>query len=87
MTPSGTPRFPVERHSLANGLQVVLQPDSSLPLVAMSTRLVLGSDLLAEHGVDWKAYGKLVGQRPSAQRVDADRKADQERMAAAARQG
>jgi glutathione S-transferase len=55
----------------------------SLPLVAMSTRIVLGSDLLAEHGVDWKAYGKLVGQRPSAQKVDADRKADQERQAAA----
>lgn len=55
----------------------------SLPLVAMSTRIVLGSDLLAEHGVDWKAYGKLVGQRPSAQKVDADRKADQERFAAA----
>lgn len=55
----------------------------SLPLVAMSTRLVLGSDLLAEHGIDWKGYGKLIGQRPSAQRVDADRKADQERLAAA----
>jgi glutathione S-transferase len=59
----------------------------SLPLVAMSTRLVLGSDLLAAHGVDWKAYGKLVGQRPSAQKVDADRKADQERFAAAAKKG
>jgi glutathione S-transferase len=55
----------------------------SLPLVAMSTRIVLGSDLLAEHGIDWKGYGKLIGQRPSAQRVDADRKADQERFAAA----
>lgn len=59
----------------------------SLPLVGMSTRLVLGSDLLAEHGVDWKGYGKLVGQRPSAQKVDADRKADQERMAAASKKG
>ena len=57
----------------------------SLPLVAMSTRLVLGTDLLAEHGIDWKGYGKLVGQRPSAQKVDADRKADQERFAAAAK--
>jgi len=55
----------------------------SLPLVGMSTRLVLGSDLLSEHGVDWKGYGKLVGQRPSALKVDADRKADQERLAAA----
>lgn len=59
----------------------------SLPLVGMSTRLVLGSDLLAAHGVDWKGYGKLVAQRPSAQKVDADRKADQERAAAAAKKG
>lgn len=55
----------------------------SLPLVAMSTRSVLGSDLLAEHGLDWKAYVKTVGQRPSAQRVDADRKAEQDAMASA----
>jgi len=55
----------------------------SLPLVALSTRSVLGSDLLAEHGVDWKAYVKTVGQRPSAQRVDADRKAEQDAMASA----
>jgi glutathione S-transferase len=55
----------------------------SLPLVAMSTRSVLGNDLLAEHGVDWKTYVKTVGQRPSAQRVDADRKAEQEAMATA----
>jgi glutathione S-transferase len=57
----------------------------SLPLIAMSTRLVLGTDLLAEHGIDWKGYGKLVGQRPSAQKVDADRKADQERLASSAK--
>ena len=43
MTPSGTPRFPVERHSLANGLQVVLQPDSSLPLVAINLWYHVGS--------------------------------------------
>jgi len=55
----------------------------SLPLVALSTRSVLGSDLLAEHGVDWKAYVRTVGQRPSAQRVDADRKAEQDAMASA----
>lgn len=47
----------------------------SLPLVAMASRLVLGEDLLAAAGVDWKAYVKLVGERPSAQRVTADRKA------------
>lgn len=48
----------------------------SLPLVAMSTKAVYGEDLLAAQGVDWKAYVKLVGERPSAQRVAADRKAD-----------
>ncbi len=55
----------------------------SLPLVALSSRLVLGEDLLAAAGVDWKGYAKLIGQRPSAQKVDADRKAWQERAAAA----
>jgi glutathione S-transferase len=54
----------------------------SLPLVGLSTRLVLGEDLLDSAGVDWKAYVKLIAPRPSAQRVDADRKADQARMAA-----
>ena len=57
----------------------------SLPLVGMATRIVLGEDLLLAAGVDWKAYAKLVGQRPSAQKVDADRKADQERLKAAAK--
>lgn len=53
-----------------------------LPLVALATKLVLGEDLVAAHGIDWKAYVKLVGERPSAQKVTADRKADQERRAA-----
>jgi len=57
----------------------------SPPLVSMATRAVYGEDLLAAGGIDWKAYGKLVGERPSAQRVTADRKADQERAAAAAK--
>ena len=55
----------------------------SLPLIAMATKAVCGEDLLSAGGVDWKAYVKLVGERPSAQRVTADRKADQERAAAA----
>ena len=54
----------------------------SLPLVGMATRIVYGEDLLAGAGVDWKAYAKVVGERPSAQKVTADRKADQERLAA-----
>ncbi|MEI8265233.1 MAG: glutathione S-transferase [Betaproteobacteria bacterium] len=48
----------------------------SLPLVGMATKAVYGEDLLAAQGVDWKAYVKLVGERPSAQRVAADRKVD-----------
>ena len=48
----------------------------SLPLVAMATKSVLGEDLLASHGVDWKTYAKTVGERASAQKVTADRKTD-----------
>lgn len=49
----------------------------NLPLIGLATRIVLGSDLLVEHGVDWKAYTKVIAERPSAQRVDADRKVAQ----------
>lgn len=55
----------------------------SLPLVAMASKAVLGEDLLATHGIDWKSYVKFIGERPSAQTITADRKRDQERMAAA----
>jgi glutathione S-transferase len=51
--------------------------------VAMATKAVLGEDLLAAAGIDWKAYLKLLGERPSVQRVAADRKAQQDAMAAA----
>ncbi len=57
----------------------------SLPLVALASKIVYGEDLLAAAGVDWKAYTKLIAQRPSAQKVDVDRKAAQEKMAAAAK--
>ena len=57
----------------------------NLPLVAMASKAVLGEDLLSAAGIDWKAYVKLIGERPSAQRVAADRKADTERMAAEAK--
>lgn len=55
----------------------------SLPLVALATRIVYGEDLLAAAGIDWKPYSKLIGARPSAQRVLADRKAEQEQAKAA----
>ncbi len=47
----------------------------SLPLVSLATKAMYGEDLLAAGGIDWKPYSKLVGERPSAQRVVADRKA------------
>ncbi len=56
---------------------------ASLPLVSMATRAVYGEDLLAAAGIDWKPYSKLINERASAQKVVADRKADQERAAAA----
>jgi glutathione S-transferase len=55
-----------------------------LPLVALATKAVYGEDLLSTQGVDWKSYVKLIAQRASAQRVDADRKADQAKSLAAA---
>ena len=58
---------------------------ASLPVVAMATKAIYGEDLLSAAGIDWKPYAKLVGERPSAHRVTADRKADQERAAAAAK--
>ncbi len=58
---------------------------ANLPPVAMASKAVLGEDLLAAAGIDWKGYVKMLGERPSVQRVAADRKADAERMAAAAK--
>ena len=59
----------------------------SLPLIASASKSVLGEDLLAAGGIDWKSYAKFIGERPSAQRVALDRKADQERIAALKAQG
>ncbi len=47
----------------------------SLPLVGMATKAVLGEDLLLAAGLDIKPYTKMLAQRPSVQRVVADRKA------------
>jgi glutathione S-transferase len=46
---------------------------NNLPLVGMSTKIVLGEDLLATAGVDYKPYLKMIGERPSAVKVVADR--------------
>ena len=48
---------------------------ADLPLVGLATKAVYGEDLLLAHGVDYKPYLKFIGERPSAQRVQADRKA------------
>ena len=55
----------------------------SLPLAALASKIVCGEDLVAAAGIDWKAYVKLIEQRPTAQKVAADRKADQARSLAA----
>ena len=56
---------------------------ASLPVVAMATKAIYGEDLLAAGGIDHKAYMARLNERPSAQRVGADRKRDQARFAAA----
>ena len=49
---------------------------ATLPTVATATQLVLGEDMIAAAGIDWKGYLRLLAQRPSVQRVNADRKRD-----------
>ena len=49
---------------------------SNLPLIGMATRAVYGEDLLLAAGVDYKPYIKLVGERPSAQKIVEDRKTE-----------
>jgi glutathione S-transferase len=51
-----------------------------LPLVGMATRAIYGEDLLLAAGIDYKAYIRMIGERPSAQKVNADRKAAQAAM-------
>jgi glutathione S-transferase len=47
---------------------------NNLPLVGLASKVMFGEDLLASAGIDYKAHGKLVGERASAQKVVADRK-------------
>ncbi len=55
---------------------------ASLPLVGMATKAVYGEDALLAAGVDYKPYLKMIGERPAAQRVLADRKAASAKPAA-----
>ena len=44
-------------------------------MVGMASKAIYGEDLLAAAGVDYKPYLKMLGERPSVQKVAADRKA------------
>lgn len=57
----------------------------SLPVVLMATKAIYGEDLLGHAGIDVKAYSRLIGERPSAIKVTADRKAAQAAALAAAK--
>lgn len=46
-----------------------------LSLIGMATKAVYGEDLLLAAGIDYKPYAKMIGERASAQKVVADRKA------------
>ena len=48
---------------------------ASLPLVGMACKAIYGEDLLVIGGVDYKAYIKMISERPAAQKVLTDRKA------------
>lgn len=58
---------------------------ATLPTVAQATRAVLGEDMIAAAGIDWKSHLRLLGERASVQRVNADRKRDMEAAAGAAK--
>lgn len=51
----------------------------NLPIVGMATKAIYGEDLLVAGGLDYKPYLQRIGERPSAQKVTADRKAEQAR--------
>jgi glutathione S-transferase len=55
---------------------------ASFGVVSMATQAIYGEDLLVAGGIDWKPYAKRLGERPSVQRVVADRKADRDRAPA-----
>jgi glutathione S-transferase len=46
-----------------------------LPVIGQATKAIYGTDYVLDAGIDWKAYLKVVGTRPAAQKVQAERKA------------
>jgi glutathione S-transferase len=57
---------------------------ASFGVISMATQAIYGEELLAAGGIDWKPYVKRLGERPSVQKVVADRKADRDRVSAKA---
>ena len=53
---------------------------NNLPLVGMASKAIYGEDLLLAVGVDYKPYIRMIGERPSAQKMVADRKAAQAKL-------
>ena len=53
---------------------------ANLPLVAMASKNIYGEDLLVAAGIDHRAYVKFIGERPTAAKVVADRKAAQAKL-------
>ena len=53
------------------------------PLISMATKIIYGRDFLAD--LPARDYIKLMSERPSVQKVNADRKANQELMASKAK--
>lgn len=51
-----------------------------LPLISMTSKIIYGEDMLA--GLPVKDYLKLMGERPTLQKVNTDRKANQELLKA-----
>ena len=49
-----------------------------LPLVSITSKRIYGEDVLADLPV--REYGRMLGERPAAQRVNADRKVNEEQM-------
>lgn len=58
---------------------------NNLPVIGMATKAVYGEDLLLAGGVDYKPYLQHLGERPSVQKVVADRKAATAAATAAAK--
>ena len=48
---------------------------ASFRVISMASQAVYGEDLLAAGGIDWEPYSRHIGERASARRISADRKA------------